>query len=86
MGLDDRNGVYKTLFASLDEVEKKIGKTLTSSDPQYSQFEDMIEKSLGSLSEKKAEDLAMHSEVEEAKGTASKVKSEVESAKARAGN
>ena len=46
MGLEDPTGVYKTLFQTLDDVEKKIGKALTSSDPQYAQFEDAIDKGM----------------------------------------
>ena len=85
MGLEDPTGVYKTLFQTLDDVEKKIGKPLTSSDPQFAQFEDAIEKGMGELLGKSLDELADAADLADAKEEASRLKAEMEATKARAG-
>ena len=85
MGLEDPTGVYKTLFQTLDDVEKKIGKPLTSSDPQFAQFEDAIEKGMGELLGKSLDELADAADLADAKEEASRLKAEIEATKARAG-
>ena len=85
MGLEDPTGVYKTLFQTLDDVEKKIGKALTSSDPQYAQFEDAIDKGMSELLGKSLDELADAADIADAKEEASRLKAEMDATKARAG-
>ena len=85
MGLDDPTGVYKTLFQTLDDVEKKIDKALTPNDPQFAQFQDAIEKGMGELLGKSLDELADAADMADAKEEASRLKADMEATKARAG-
>jgi len=85
MGLDDPTGVYKTLFQTLDDVEKKIDKALTPNDLQFAQFQDAIEKGMGELLGKSLDELADAADMADAKEEASRLKADMEATKARAG-
>jgi hypothetical protein len=84
MGLEDPNGIYKALFQSLDEVEKKLGKSLKTSDPQYTQFEEAIEKKFSALLQANPEDLATQAEIADATEEAVRLKAEIGATQSRA--
>jgi lipoate-protein ligase A len=84
MGLEDPNGIYKALFQSLDEVEKKLGKSLKTSDPQYAQFEEAIEKKFSALLQANPEDLATQAEIADATEEAVRLKAEIGATQSRA--
>ena len=67
------------------ETSSSILKALTSSDPQYAQFEDAIDKGMSELLGKSLDELADAADIADAKEEASRLKAEMDATKARAG-